>query len=54
MFHVKYVMMDITTGQFNLKVAPNDAKLRCVQEKQDFIAATNVFSLQKKIVSEKY
>ena len=39
MFHVKYVMMGITTGQFKLKAVPNDAKPKCVQEKQDFIAA---------------
>ena len=31
--------MDITTGQFKLKAAPNGARLKYVQEKQDFIAA---------------
>ena len=31
--------MDITSGQFKLKAAPNDARMKCVQKKQDFIAA---------------
>ena len=39
MFHVKYVTMDITTGQFKLKPVPNDARLKYVQENQDFITA---------------
>ena len=29
----------VKTGKFKLKAAPNDGKLKCVQEKQDFIAA---------------
>ena len=29
----------VTTGKFKLKAVPNDGKLKCVQEKQDFIAA---------------
>ena len=29
----------VKTGKFKLKAVPNDAKLKCVQEKQDFIAA---------------
>ena len=43
MFHVKYVTMDVTTGQFKLKAAPNYAKPKCVQEKQDFIATNSFF-----------
>ena len=31
--------MDITNGQFKLKATPNDAKLECVQEKEDLILA---------------
>ena len=29
----------VKTGKLKLKAPPNDAKLKCVQEKQDFIAA---------------
>ena len=29
----------LKTGKFKLKAAANDAKRKCVQEKQDFIAA---------------
>ena len=39
MFHVKYITMDLTTGQFKLKSVPNNASLKYVQENQDFIAA---------------
>ena len=41
--------MDITTGKFKLKAAPNDAKLKCVQEKKILLQQMSGLSLYDRL-----